>query len=695
VSELARIRNIGIAAHIDAGKTTVSERLLFVSGVEHKIGEVDEGTATMDYMPEERERGITITAAATTLPWRGHTINLIDTPGHVDFTVEVERSLRVLDGAVLVIDAVAGVQAQSETVWRQMQRHRVPAIAFVNKCDRAGADFLAAIASIGKRLGAAAIPIQYPLYDDGRLIGLVDLVSARAFDFVSGGRTPDEPPVEIEIPSGAADEVGVLRSELIDALSDHDDALLQSVLDAEPVDASALRRVLRRSVLQHRLLPVLCGAALRSIGIEPLLDAVVEYLPSPLDVPPIAGTSTKDGERVERPPTEDAPATAFAFKVHAEAHGDLTFLRVYSGRIHASDSLLNPRTHKHERLGRILRVHADSRTPIESAGPGDIVAVTGLKHTTTGDTLCAHASPIVLEALTFPEPVISMVVEPKSTLDRDKLRQSLRRLAREDPTFHEREDEATGQWHVAGMGELHLEVMLHRLASEHHVEASMGKPRVAYRETVRAGSPPTRGSGRVERVLAGKDVFGAVELALAPSPSPEAASSPVSVEWSGAVGVPKDFRAAVQQALVDSAQSGPRFGFPMVGARIVVLGGESKPRADSELGFVQAAAIALREATSAASIDLLEPMMAFEIEAPSEFASGIIADLNARRAEVEGVESAGSLRVIHGKVALAQMFGYSTAVRSLSQGRASFSMVPAGHQVVPEHELASRGLTWG
>jgi elongation factor G len=437
---------------------------------------------------------------------------------------------------------------------------------------------------------------------------------------------------------------------------------------------------------------VLCGAALRHVGIEPLLDAIVAYLPSPLDVPPVTGKSPRDGGLQRREPRADAPFAALAFKLLAEAHGDLTFLRIYSGRLVPNEGLLNPRLGKHERVGRIVRMHADARTPVESAGPGEIVAVTGLKNTVTGDTLCASEAPILFESLVLPEPVISMVVEPESTLDRDKLRLALKRLAREDPTFHEREDESTGQWHVAGMGELHLEVMLHRLASEHKVRARMGKPRVAYREAVRAGSFSVRGSGRVERVIAGKEVFGAVEVELLPAE--DAAATQVAVEWLDDAKVPRDLRPAVTQALIDSAQVGPRFGYPLVGARVRVVGGESRPRSDSEIGFVQAAAIALREATQAAPIDLLEPVMAFEIETPSEFSSGILADLNARRAEVQRVESQGALRVVAGLVPLSAMFGYATAVRSLSQGRASFSMTPAGFQVVPEQELAARGLSW-
>ena len=690
----ARIRNLGIAAHIDAGKTTVSERLLFVSGVEHRIGEVDDGTATMDWMPEERERGITITAAATTLRCREYSLNLIDTPGHVDFTVEVERSLRVLDGAVLVIDAVAGVQAQSEAVWRQMRRHRVPAIAFVNKCDRAGADYFAALASIEKRLGAPAAPLHFPLFDDGHFVGFVDLLTQRAFGFSGPERDHGETPPETPIPAGAADEVGVLRSELIDKLADHDDELLKAVLDGREVELAVLKRALRRATLGGHVLPVLCGAALRNIGIEALLDAVIDYLPSPCDVPPVRGVAPGDGSALTRDADPAAPVAALAFKLHAEAHGDLTFLRVYSGVIRAGDALFNPRTRKHERINRVMRMHADSRTQLEEAGPGEIVAVTGPKAVITGDTLCDHAAPIVLEALVFPEPVISMVVEPRSTNDREKLRVALKRLAREDPTFHEREDESTGQWLIAGMGELHLEVMLHRLAGEHHVDAAMGKPRVAYRETVRRGTTATSGAGRVDRIVAGKEMFGAVELELLPAISADSTAAQATIEWSEACVMPRAFRASVQQALLDSAQVGPRFGFPLVGAHLVVRGTETHPRKDAEPAFIQAAAIALREATEAAPIDLLEPVMAFEIECPSEFAGGVIADLNARHAEVTGVESRGTLRAVIGRVPLAHMFGYSTACRSLTQGRASYSLRPAGFQVVPEQVLVTRGLVW-
>ncbi len=684
--DLARLRNIGIVAHIDAGKTTVSERILYVSGVEHKIGEVDEGTAVMDWMPEERERGITITAAATTLPWRDHVINLIDTPGHVDFTIEVERCMRVLDGAILVIDAVAGVQAQSETVWRQMQRHHVPAIVFVNKCDRPGADFLAAVESVKRRLGAPAVPIQYPLGSPAELEGVVDLLGRRALRFSAAG---DGAPAEVPLPQDLADEVEVLRAELAEVLAERDEGLLQALLEEREVAPEALRAALRRRTLERSLVPVLCGAALRNVGIQPLLDAVVELLPSPLEVPPIRGVDPKDGsERVCRPDPGE-PLALLAFKLHAEAHGDLTFVRTYSGRLRPGLSLWNPRVRRHERIGRLLRVHSDARRALEEAGPGDIAAVTGLKATATGDTLCDPGHPVLLEPLAFPEPVISMVVEPASTADRDKLRVALGRLAHEDPSFHQREDESTGQWLISGMGELHLEIAMHRLEREHGLEARVGQPRVAYREAVRRAG---RGEGRVEKALFGKEVFGAVELEVQPLAG-EAA--PVEVEVDPRSGLPAAFHGAVAGALLAAAEVGPRFGFPLVQARVRVTGGESRPRLDSEAAFIQAAVLALRKALEAAEVDLLEPLMAFEIHSPPEFVSGILADLNARRADLGALEAQGALRAVRGTVPLAQMFGYSTAIRSLSQGRAGFSMRPSGYRSIPPEELAARGLAWG
>ena len=691
---LDRLRNLGIVAHIDAGKTTVSERMLFYAGVERRMGEVHEGTAVMDWMEEERKRGITITAAATNLPWRDHRIQLIDTPGHVDFTVEVERCMRVLDGAVLVVNGVAGVQAQSETVWRQMRRHRVPYVAFVNQCDRAGADYFRCIEDLRQRLSVPAIALQYPLGSEKEFRGVVDVLSGEAwhFDAADQGREPRA----IEVPAEVADEVAVLRAELVEALADHDEELLAQVLEEVEPELGDLKRVLRRCVLEHTLVPVLCGAALRNVGIQPLLDAVVDYLPSPLDVPPIEGTDPQTGESETRPPEADGPLASLAFKLAADVHEDLTFVRIYSGRIVAGKKIWNPRVRRMERIARVLRMHADSKESLTEAGPGDIVALTGCKLTGTGDTLCSRDGQLVLESLEFPEPVITKVVEPTSAADRDKLRAALDRLAFEDPSFRVREDEETGQWLIAGMGELHLEIKQHRLEQDFRLAVQVGQPRVAYRE---AALSRGEGVGRVERVLGGKTVFGALEVVLEAQAAggvlaEEASADPPALDWDPDCRVPEEFRASVETSLLESAQSGPRFGFPLVGARLVVRGGESRPDTDSELGFNLAAAQALREAMQAAEIALLEPMMAFEIEAPDEFMSGIIADLNANKADITEVRQDGSTRSVQGTVPLVQMFGYSTTLRSLSQGRASFSLQPAGFRPVPEAELAARGLVW-
>jgi elongation factor G len=686
--DLKQLRNIGIVAHIDAGKTTVSERILYDSGVEHRAGEVDEGTTVLDWMAEERERGITITAAATRIPWRGYEINLIDTPGHVDFTIEVERCMRVLDGAVLVLDAVVGVQAQSETVWRQMARHGVPCIAFVNKCDRVGADVLAATETLQTRLGARGVPVQYPLFEEGALVGVVDLVTRETWSFRGDPRKARGE--SIPWPEHSADEIAVLRAELLDTLAEEDEGLIETLLEEREPEPGALKAVLRKRVLERSLVPVLCGAALKNIGLQPLLEAVVDYLPSPADLPPVVGQDPKTGAELQRGAGPDEPLCALAFKLYAGPHGDLTFVRIYSGTLEQGMRLQNPRTGKKERAMRLLRMHADAGVQLESAGAGDIVAIAGLKFTGTGDTLCAEGAPIVLESLELPVPVITRVAEPSSSADRDKLRAALARLAREDPSFQVHEDEDTGQWHIAGMGELHLEVIEHRLRDEFKVEPHVGQPRVAYREAV---IETGRGDGRVDRQLGGKDVFGAVELEVARDPSDNGEALHPRVEWR-ADEIPEPFRQAVTEALLQEAQTGPRFGFPLVDALIRVTGGESRKQKDAELGFVQAAAIALREALMAARVELLEPLMAFEIQCPSEFSSGVIADLNSRRAEVGEVLTEGDLRVILGSVPLSQMVGYSTAVRSLSQGRASFTMQTAGFRRVPEEELAARGLVW-
>jgi len=683
--DLAKVRNIGIAAHIDAGKTTVSERILFDSGVEHRMGNVDEGTTVLDWMQEERERGITITAAATAVPWKGQHINLIDTPGHVDFTVEVERCMRVLDGAVLVLDAVMGVQAQSEAVWRQMQRHRVPYIVFVNKLDRPGADFLRIAGNLKQRLCVRAMPVQYPLTEEGRLTGIVDLISGRTWDFRGGQR--ELASKELELPSSGRDEVGVLRAELFEALAEEDEELTGLLLEGQVPPAERCVRALRKRVLAGSLVPVLCGVALDNAGIQPLLDAVIDYLPSPLDKPPIEGLDPENGERLIRGTRDDEPLAALCFKLQAVVHGDLCFVRIYSGRIRPGDSLWNPRVRRFEKVARVLRMHANAGEALQEAGAGDIVALTGCKLSATGDTLCTRDAPIVLERLDFPEPVMSLVIEPAHSGDRDKLRAALARLEHEDPTFHVKEDGETGQWIISGMGELHLEVAQHRLQTDFHVQARVGAPRVAYRE---APTQIARGRGEVERTLGAKEIYGCIELELRPS----AESQPAALEWASGVPIPETFRHAIAETLRLDAQVGPRFGYPLARVRLRVVGGKSDPRRDAEMAFLQAANQALREALEGAAVRLLEPLMSFEIQTPAEFSSGIIADLNARRAELTEVESEGALRTLHGTVALSKMFGYSTAVRSLSQGRAGFSMSPAGHREVPEEELAARGLVW-
>ncbi len=686
------MRNLGIVAHIDAGKTTVSERILFYTGVESRMGEVHEGTATMDYLEEERTRGITITAAATTVPWRDCAINLIDTPGHVDFTVEVERCMRVLDGAVLVINGVAAVQAQSETVWRQMKRHRVRALAFVNQLDRPGADYLHCVADLRKRLGVPAVPVQLPLGSGRELRILVDLVKREALEFPEQelGRNPRS----LAVPAAFADEVAVLRAELVEVLAEENEELLEAVLEEREPSAELLRAALRARVLAGTLVPVLAGAALRNVGIQPLLDAVVDYLPSPADVPPIEGLHAITGAPLVRTSDPRGPACALAFKLLADPNEDLLFARVYSGTIAPGMKLFNPRVKRMERIARVLRMHADQKTALQSAGPGEIVALTGCRFSVTGDTLCEHDEPILLEPPVFPEPVITRVVEPRTSADRDRLREALERLAFEDPTFRVKEDEETGQWLIAGMGELHLEIKEHRLQQDFHLEVRVGQPRVAYREALLS---PARGEGRIDRVLGGTRIFGAVVLECTPlsgDGSLDPLASSTRVEWDPACPVPDKFRRAVEESLAVEVQVGPRFGFPLSGVRLGMVGGESRPELDSETGFVQAASQALRSAMAATGVALLEPVMAFEIGAPSDFMSGIIGDLNARKAEIRDLTAEGDWRRVEGEVPLYHVFGYATTVRSLSQGRASFGLTPAGFRRVPEDELASRGLTW-
>jgi len=682
------IRNLGIVAHIDAGKTTVSERILFLTGVERRMGEVHEGTAVMDWMDEERRRGITISSAATTVPWRDHTINLIDTPGHVDFTLEVERCMRVLDGAVLVLDGVAGVQAQSETVWRQMKRHEVPFIAFANQCDRAGAEYFGVVADLRDRLGIAAIPVQMPIGMGGDFRGVVDLVNQEAWEWEAGSR--GENPQRGGVPENLGDEVGVLRQELLEVLSEENEEILAAVVEERDPGADLVRQELRRRTLSGTLTPVLCGAALKHMGIQPLLDAVVDLLPSPSDLPAVQGVDPETGAAKSMPPDEAAPLCALAFKLVADPHEDLTYARIYSGTISPRQKLWNPRVRRMERVLRVLRMHAGDRQVIESAGPGEIVALAGCRFTATGDTLGQRSDPIVLESLEISEPVLTMVVEPIAAADRDRLHESLQRLAFEDPSFQVREDAETGQWLIKGMGELHLEIKRHRLEEEFSLPVRVGKPRVAYREEVVGQGT---GSARVDRILGGKPAFGEVELTILPRADEE--GSPPVVVWGDTCPIPSGMRPAVEEALLLGAEVGPRFGFPLVNAVLEVRGGGSQPEKDSEVGFSQAASQAQRNALAEAEVCLLEPIMAFEIQAPEEFMGGIIAELNAWKADISDLKVEEGLRTVMGRVPLVHAFGYSTTLRSLSQGRASFSLTPAGFRAVPEEELAARGLVWG
>ncbi len=689
---LADLRNIGIVAHIDAGKTTVTERILHLTGVEHRVGRVDEGTATMDWMAEERERGITITSAATHVTWRAGAINVIDTPGHVDFTVEVERCMRVLDGAILVLDAVAGVQAQTETVWRQMRAHKLACIAFINKCDKPGADVLAACQSLHERLDALCLPVAYPIMQQDKLVGVVDCLSQEAWGLDESGVTQAR-----DLPDSLKDEVAVLRAELFDVLAEEDEAVMEAVLGGTEPDPELVQQALRRQVVAGTLVPAVCGAALRGIGVEMLLDSILAWLPSPLDRPPVVGVAGEgqDGQPLPTPaprlPDADGSTTALAFKVQSSPHGDLTFVRIYAGRIESGGKVWNPRASKMERVGRIQRMHADHGEALEEAQAGDIAVLVGLKHTVTGDTLCDRADPIQLESLTFPDPVIALIVEPSAAADRDKLRVALDRLAREDPSLHVVEDRDTGQWTLQGMGELHLEVNLHRLQGEYGVTPRVGQPRVRYREAL---SGAGHGAGRVDQTQDGQEVFGSVDLEVHPAPQGAPAESDWEVHWGPGVDAPPEIRRAVEEALAQEDMGGPRFGFVLVAGSVRITALGRHPDREDRGAYAQAAIAALGQALRAAPARLLEPRMAFEVQTPEAFSSGIIADLASRRAVVGDVLAEGDLRTITGTVALGQMFGYSTAVRSLSQGRAGFSLTPAGFVEVPEEELEGRGLAW-
>ncbi|MCP5024029.1 MAG: GTP-binding protein [bacterium] len=675
--EPSSIRNVGIAAHIDAGKTTLSERILNVTGKERRVGRVDEGTAVLDWMEEERERGITICSASTTVSWKGCAIQWIDTPGHVDFTLEVERCMRVLDGAVLVVDAVEGVQAQTETVWRQMNQSGVPAIAFVNKCERSGADFLAAVESMRTRLGATAQPLQYPIYEEERLVGVVDLVGRKAYGLVGTSEKPLE-----RIPVHVEDEVEVLRAELLDALADFDVVVLEAVLDGRDPRLSELREALREATIARRLVPVCCGAALRGLGVELLLDAVVDYLPSPLDREPIQGSDPERPEvQIERQPSLEEPFAALVFKLHCDNHGDSTFVRVYSGSLEVGKVAWNPRVGKRERIMEIRRVHADHFETVGRAEVGDILVFRGLSHARPGDTLCSDKARIALESMRQPEPVISRILEPQDATEREGLRKALDRLVREDGALRMREKRSTGQFVVEGMGALHLEVLVHRLLGEYRLKPRVGAPQVSYRECLLGAA---EGCAEVRREVAGQVLHGAISLTVEGRDL-----GPCQVEI--ACPVPEQVRVELEQALREIGSTGPNLGFRMLGALIRVTGAEFDPTGTGA-GLVWAGQQALNQALAACPAGWLEPLMALEVGVPEEFSGGVLADLASRGAVISSVLSEPASCRIQGKVAMAEVFDYSTQVRSLTQGRASFSLVPAGYGPVSSETLAERGL---
>ncbi len=674
---LDRVRNIGIMAHIDAGKTTTTERILYYTGRTYKMGEVDEGAATMDWMPQEQERGITITSAATTAFWRDHRINIIDTPGHVDFTVEVERSLRVLDGAIAVFDAVAGVEPQSETVWRQADRYRVPRIAFMNKMDRVGADFFGSVRSMVDRLGARPVPVQLPLGREEHFRGVIDLVEMQGLVWVDVLGTQIE---AVEIPAELREQAEEYHHQLVEAVADHDDELLETYLsDETAVTADMVRRALRRATLDLSVVPVLCGSAFRNKGIQPLLDAVVDYLPSPVDVPPVHGIDPRTQHELSRRPSNEEPFTALAFKVMSDPYvGKLTYIRVYSGQLKAGDRVLNTTTGRIERVARILQMHANHREERAWIGAGEIAAVVGLKQTTTGDTLAVDTAPIRLEAMHFPEPVISVAIEPKTKADQDRLSQALQRLAEEDPTFRVRSDEETGQTLISGMGELHLEIIVDRLTREFHVDANVGRPQVAYRET--AGRAVKGVEGRFVRQTGGRGQYGHVVIDVEPA-EPGAGYEFIDRIVGGRI--PRELIPAVDLGVQEAMESGVLGGYPVVDVRVTLVDGSYHEVDSSEVAFKVAGSLAFKEAMKRARPKLLEPVMAVEVVTPEEYLGDIMGDLNARRGQVEGLERRGNAQVVRARVPLAKMFGYATDLRSMSQGRATFTMQFDRYEEVP------------
>ena len=673
---LAKFRNIGIMAHIDAGKTTTTERILYYTGRSYKMGEVHEGTAVMDWMEQEQERGITITSAATTCTWKDHKINIIDTPGHVDFTIEVERSLRVLDGAIAVFCAVGGVEPQSETVWRQADHYHVPRIAFVNKMDRIGADFWNCVEMMKERLGANPLPIQIPVGSEAGFGGVIDLITEKmlVFDEESKGSHYTEE----DVPEEFTEESSAVRMTLLEKLADFDEEVMEKYLEEQPVSADVLYRAIRKATLKLQLVPVLCGSAFKNKGVQPLIDAVIAYLPSPLDVPPMEGLNSND-EVETRTASEAENFCALAFKIVSDSFvGNLAFIRVYSGVLKVGSRVFNPGKRKKEKITRIVKLHANKREDVQTIAAGDIGALVGLRFTTTGDTLCQSGDSIRLETIDFPEPVISIAIEPKSKADEDKLRESLDKIATEDPSFHVKTDEDSGQTIISGMGELHLEIIVDRLIREFKVAANIGKPQVAYKESIEATA---KAEGKFEHLAAGKQQYGHVWLELEP------AERGAGFTFEGRITaeqVPVQFLEAIEQGVKDSLDSGPLIGFPLVDLKVALVDGSYHDEDSTGMAFGVASTMAMRKGATEASPILLEPLMDLEVIVPEEYLGDVMSDLTSKRAKINGVESRKNYQVVKAHVPLAEMFGYSTDLRSATQGRATFTMQFASYDRVPE-----------
>ena len=690
---LDKTRNIGIMAHIDAGKTTTTERILYYTGITHKLGEVHEGTAEMDWMVQEQERGITITAAATTCDWNEHRINIIDTPGHVDFTAEVERSLRVLDGAVAVFDAVAGVEPQSETVWRQADKYAVPRIAFVNKMDRVGADYERCMQMMIERLHANPVPVVIPWGCEDKFEGVLDVVAGIALRYKSEDLGAE--PIVEEIPSECVDLVEAAREKIIEAASEIDDAILEKYLGGEPVTAAELKAALRKGTLELKLTPVLAGAAFKNKGVQPLLDAVIDYLPSPVDIPSITGTDPDDPSVIlERPATDEAPFAALVFKIMTDPFvGQLAFFRVYSGVVESGATVLNATTGKRERIGRLLKMHANKREEIRQVYAGDIAAAVGLKSVSTGHTVCNRDHPVLLESMEFMKPVISMAIEPKTRADQEKLSNALGKLQREDPTFKVHRDEETGQTIISGMGELHLEILVDRMLREFGVKANVGAPQVAYREAITLSAA---GEGRFVRQTGGHGQYGHAKIEIEPLP-PEEGQKFEFVNRIVGGKIPREFINSVEQGIREAMETGPLAGYEMEGVRAVLLDGSYHQVDSSEIAFKIAGSMAFKDAVRRAGAVVKEPIMDLEIVVPEEYMGDVISDLNSRRGRIENLDTRDGLKIISGRVPLSAMFGYATDLRSVTQGRANFTMHFKCYERVPksitdEIVLSARGV---